>query len=221
MAYGTFADGATINMRAPKVSGGAEWVRSDTYDILAKAEGNVPFPQMAGPMLRALLESRFRLKVHREMQDVPAYLLTVSKTGPKLKASRQGSCIPFDLTDPPASQPGVDYCGTIFRFSPPVMTVTSRGGTLKQLADVLSRMVDRPILDKTGVAGQYDFQIKFDYAPDRGGAVYANAAEPSNGSDEAPSIFEILQSQLGLKLERGKGESVTVVIDYVERPTEN
>ena len=100
------------------------------------------------------------------------------------------------------------------------MTVMSHGATMEQLTvALLSRIVDRPVIDKTGLAGRYDFQIEFEYVPDSGGGD-TGAAQPPAGPD-APSIFEVLQAKLGLKLEPGKGPSEILVIDRVERPTEN
>jgi uncharacterized protein (TIGR03435 family) len=92
---------------------------------------------------------------------------------------------------------------------------------MEQLTEaILSRMVDRPVIDKTGLAGRYDFQIEFEYVPDTGGTGDAGARQQPAGP-EAPSILEVLQTKLGLKFEPGKGPSEILVIDHVERPTEN
>lgn len=226
-AYGVFANGATISPKIPEITGGPGWVTSDPYDVAAKAEGNAPFPQMAGPMLRALLEERFKLRVHRETKEVPVYFLTAAKNGPKLEATKEGSCVPIDPKHPPApiatpGQPRPNYCGaTKFQRRGSTMVLTLHGATMEQLTAVfLSRIVDRPVIDKTGIAGQYDFQIEFEYTPDSGRAGDPGAPEPPAFSD-MPSIFGVLQAKLGLKLEPGKGPSEILVIDHVERPTEN
>ena len=100
------------------------------------------------------------------------------------------------------------------------MTVTAHGATMEQLTvTFLSRIVDRPVIDKTGQTGRYDFQIVFEYTPDSG-AGDAGAAQPPDGPD-APSIFGVLQAKLGLKLVQGKGPNEILVIDRVERPTGN
>jgi uncharacterized protein (TIGR03435 family) len=225
-AYGVFADGVTVSPRIPDITGGPGWVSSDPYDVAAKAEGNAPFPQMAGPMLRALLEERFKLRVHRETKKVPVYFLTVAKNGPGLEPAKEGSCVPIDPNHPPAAiatpgQPRPTYCGPRFQRSGSTVTVTSHGATMEQLTEaILSRMVDRPVIDKTGLAGRYDFQIEFEYVPDTGGTGDAGARQQPAGP-EAPSILEVLQTKLGLKFEPGKGPSEILVIDHVERPTEN
>ena len=225
-AYGVFADGVSVSPRIPDITGGPGWVTSDPYDIAAKAEGDAPFPRMAGPMLRALLEDRFKLRVHRETKEVPVYFLTVAKNGPKLEPAKEGSCVPLDPNHPPApiatpGQPRPNYCVAGFQRKGSTMTLISRGATMEQLTvALLSRILDRPVIDKTGLAGRYDFQIEVEYPPDSGGAGDAGAAQPPAGPD-APSIFEVLQAKLGLKLEPGKGPSEILVIDRVERPTEN
>jgi uncharacterized protein (TIGR03435 family) len=225
-AYGVFADGVTVSPTIPEITGGPGWVTSDPYDVAAKAEGDAPFPRMAGPMLRALLEDRFKLRVHRETKEVPVYYLTVVKTGPKLEPTKEGSCVPIDPNHPPApvATPGErrpTYCGPRFQRRGSTMTVASHGGTMEQLtAAILSRIVDRPVFDKTGLAGRYDFQIEFEYVPDSGNAGDLGAPQ-SPAVLDGPSIFAVLQAKLGLKLEPGKGPNEILVIDRVERPTEN
>jgi uncharacterized protein (TIGR03435 family) len=224
-AYGVFADGATVSPKIPEITGGPGWVNSDTYDVDAKAEGDVPFPRMAGPMLRALLEDRFKLKVHWETKEVPVYFLRVAKNGAKLEPTKEGTCVPLDPNHPPApiatpGQPHPNYCGLMNSQNKGLtMTLTSHGATMDQLTVIyLSRMLDRPVIDKTGLTGRYDIQIEF--APETGAAIDPGAHQPAAGPD-APSIFEVLQSKLGLKLEPGKGPDQTLVIDHVERPTGN
>ena len=79
-AYGIYADGSSPQFRM-QVLGGPGWIDSDHYDIAAKAEGTTSVQQLYGPMLRTLLEDRFRLKVHRETKEAPVYFLTVAKGG--------------------------------------------------------------------------------------------------------------------------------------------
>jgi uncharacterized protein (TIGR03435 family) len=90
-AYGIYGNGGSANPRGfrMQVLGGPGWIDSDHYDIVAKAEGNTPVATLYGPMLRALLEDRFKLKVHRETREVPVYLLAVAKSGAKLKPTQE------------------------------------------------------------------------------------------------------------------------------------
>src|ERR1700722_9360473 len=107
MAYVMYAGGKFHGVWGPQfesgppLEGGPAWVRSDTYQITAKAEGAASREIMSGPMLQALLEDRFRLKIHRETRDVPVYVLTLGKSGSRLTPSKPASCF-----QSPPRQPG-------------------------------------------------------------------------------------------------------------------
>jgi uncharacterized protein (TIGR03435 family) len=211
-AYVGFANGVSINLKIPEITGAPAWAQSDTYDVTAKAEDHAPVAQMWGPMLQALLEDRFKLKIHRDTKEVSVFLLTVAKGGVKLAQTKDGSCVVIDpdhLPAPPKpGEPRPNFCGNMsMPRNGSVTTLTGHGLTMEFLAGgPLSRWVGRPILDKTGLSGMYDIQIEF--APD----------EATDGA--APSIFAALL-KVGLKLEAGKGPVETLVIDHLERPTEN
>jgi uncharacterized protein (TIGR03435 family) len=109
-AYGTFADGHSLNPRVLRIVDGPGWMDSEVYAIEAKAakeNATPPMAEMAGPMLQALLESRFKLKLHRDSREFPIYALTVAKGGHKLEQTKEGSCTPLSaiLSHPP-SPPG-------------------------------------------------------------------------------------------------------------------
>jgi hypothetical protein len=95
-AYVFFANGH-VNRPSVSVEGGPGWINSERYQVDAKAEGSQSQGMMHGPMLQALLEDRFKLKIHRETREAPAYALTVAKGGPKLHPFKEGSCVPLDL----------------------------------------------------------------------------------------------------------------------------
>ena len=95
-AYLNFAGGRLNPRNTTPVDGGPAWINSDRYQITAKAEGTPGMEMMRGPMLQALLEDRFKLKIRRESREVPAYAMTVAKGGPKLKPFEEGSCVPFN-----------------------------------------------------------------------------------------------------------------------------
>src|SRR5512133_1323995 len=84
--------GERLNARMAQVIGGPAWLDTDRYDVSAKAEGAAPFAQMIGPMLQALLEERFQVKVHTEPRETPVYALTVVKGSPKLSPAKEGNC---------------------------------------------------------------------------------------------------------------------------------
>ena len=226
-AYCVFADGMSMNPKSIGISGGPNWMLSDTYEISAKAEDGVPFAQMAGPMMQALLEERFGLQLHHESQEVPVYFLTVAKSGPKLEPAREGSCVVIDINHPPTPAPGqprLIRCGSQGISSKDgMLTMNSRGITMELLANdaQLTQVMGRPIVDKTGLSGRFDIRLEF--APDTPAPnASGEATTPPNTPvlPAVPSIFEALE-QLGLKLEAGKGSVKILVIDRLERPSEN
>jgi uncharacterized protein (TIGR03435 family) len=228
-AYVDFADGQFNPRVTPTIEGGPAWKTSDRYTINAKAEGNASPEMMSGPMLQALLEDRFQLRIHRETRDVPVYALTVSKGGLKLKPVEPGSCVPR-ADGPPPDEPGQrPVCGSGGGRSkgPNLMEVDIRAMTLDEFSNVLGIYSDRPVINKTGVPGRFDIHmeapedITIDAAP---GDPVARPRDPSDPGIGAPSILTVFisaQQQLGLKLESTKGPSEFLVIDHVERPSEN
>ncbi len=234
-AYVLFTNGLSLNPQSFPISGGPGWLDSDHYDITAKAEGNPPLETMMGPMLQSLLEDRFKLKLHRETREVPVYALTVAKAGLKLKPLDKPDCDPPDLTRilaPPApGQQPPNFCGAArFGRNGAILTLNIHTMSLKEFSQYISRgplgpQLDRPVIDKTGIDGIFDFHLEF--APDQNtpGFLLQLRRPVQNGvpSDEpvGPSIFTALQEQLGLKLDPTKGPGDFLVIDHVEKPSEN
>jgi len=208
-----------------------DWVNADLYDLEAKAEGNAPLDQMYGPMLQTLLEDRFKLKVHWEAREFPIYALTVAKGGIKMVQLQDGSCIVFDINHlPPATafdQPTRKFCGSqTTRADAGSLTLDAFGMSMHDFSEgPLSTRLDRPVIDKTGLPGLFDFHVKF--SPDdvrRGfpGAAETEAGVPASSSEsDIPSIFTALQQQLGLKLESTKGPVEVLVVDHVDKPSPN
>jgi uncharacterized protein (TIGR03435 family) len=231
LAYGAFANGVRMNPQMLDITGAPDWVKFDTYQVTAKAEGDAPFSQMAGPMLQALLEDRFALKVHREAKDASVYFLTVTKGGAKLQPTKVGSCVPIDGDRPPAAptpgQPRPAFCGSgsIARKGSAV-TIDQHGMTMGLLAGGLTSFAGRRVVDKTDLSGPYEIHLEFKadgVSPEpqvgRGGP--PEPAADASAGPAAPSLFTALQEQLGLKLEAGKGQTEILVIDHVERPSDN
>jgi len=219
MAYVLFADGRVHPRVFVPIEAGPGWIASERYTIDAKTEGAPNHATMHGPMLQALLEDRFHLKVHRETREIPVYLLTVAKGGLKLKPFQPGSCTPIDFDaffaqfpPPPLPEPpqGLRYCITRGISKGQNNLVEAEGMSLDLFTrDYLGRL-DRPVINKTGIAGLFDFRLEF--APDD-----APIDDPAGG----PSIFTALQQQLGLKLEPTRGPGEFLVIDHVEKASEN
>ena len=223
IAYGMFADGATQSPVRIEALGGPSWADSEPYDINAKAEGSVTIGQMYGPMLQVVLEERFKLKVHREFSEQPVYTLTVGKNGSKLKSTQEGSCALFDashMPPPPApGQPEPKYCGRgSIKGRGGLTILDSYGATMTYFASSMlanANAVDRPVIDKTGLDGRYDIHLEYaaSGSPQTAGSAFSDPA--------GASIFTAIQEQLGLKLTAEKGAVPVLVIDHLEKPTEN
>ena len=121
-----------------QVLGGPSWVRQDGWNIEAKYPANTTQTQMS-EMLQGLLANRFRLTYHRETKTAPAYHLAISKGGPRLHASE-------------VAEPMLSWGPTVISF---------KGGTIVQLLAALNRILQRPVLDETGLTGRYDIQLTF------------------------------------------------------------
>ena len=205
------------------IKGSPAWIKSDRYTIDAKTEGSQSRETMLGPMMQTLLEDRFKLKVHRETKEVPVYELTVAKGGPKLQGSREAGCVPFEADKEVSLPQGKHLCGVLIRSVNPSVPTALYGATMEDLCRSLSRLVGREVIDKTGIAGVFDVRLELSSAdlfplarmvPSDGDAP-ASATDPSGSS-----IFTAVQ-KLGLKLESRRGPGHFLVIDHIERPSEN
>jgi uncharacterized protein (TIGR03435 family) len=197
------------------------WVNSDRYTIEAKAEGTPNAEMIRGPMMQALLEDRLKLKLHRETRQIPVYVLTVAKGGPKLQAAKAGGCIRDDPgvdPEPPPGQPFPHICG-MWGGSPTDEGMNTYGQTMRRLCFQFSAWLDRDVIDNTAIAGAFD--IHFDFSgKDIGLGIARDPDAPTPASDAFGAISAAVQ-KVGLKLESTKGPSQFLVIDHVERPSEN
>jgi uncharacterized protein (TIGR03435 family) len=187
------------NVRFYQVTGGPTWASdyaSWGWDIMAKAEGDDVLPtEEARQMLQRLFANRFQLMIHREMKEMPVYALEVAK---KDQNNSGGKSLKESAPDATFSmRVGFNQGGQI----------TATKSSMERLANQLSGGLERPVLDHTGLSGDYDFKLEWSSS---------NAANP-----DAPTIFTALQEQLGLKLESIKAPIEVVVIDSVSKPSEN
>jgi uncharacterized protein (TIGR03435 family) len=209
------------------ISGGPAWLDSDLYDIEAKAEDNPSREAMSGPMLHALLQERFKLRAHWETKEILVYDLTVVKGGPKLQTFKEGSCVPADKSadaqQSPATTPGKrpTLCGS---FSIGMKGTNLTLDVHKRSMTEFSRQLhlDRPVTDKTGIAGLFNFHLEFAIDGTTAGFFPPGFPVPApSDSPDGQSIFTAVQQQLGLRLEPDKGPGEFLIIDSVERPSEN
>jgi len=203
------------------VEGVPSWLSSGRYTIDAKTESPQSGAMMRGPMMRALLEERFHLAVHRATREEDVYTMTVAKGGLKAPRTKEGSCIPFDYGEGLGMKPEeVDVsklCGA------PARPSTNGSRTVFDVKGLsfpaFARMLHpngRSVIDQTGLEGRYDLPFEWDSA-------IAPSAEPGAAADPSPHAtqMEAMQSQLGIRLTPGKGPVEFLVIDRVERPTAN
>jgi uncharacterized protein (TIGR03435 family) len=195
---------AAYDLNPRTISGGPSWIDSSHYDIEAVTPGDKrPDHDEQMSMLRSLLSERFKLTFHREQKEFSIYALEVAKGGPKLKATAASA------DDPVIVGPAVVY--------PERVVLPGRNAGLGDLVSIFQRAIlDRPVVDKTGIKGKYDFDLE--WAPDEtqfGGALHAPAEATS-----AP-LFRAIEEQLGLKLEAMRGPVDAMVVDAAEKPSAN
>jgi uncharacterized protein (TIGR03435 family) len=217
---------------AYQISGGPDWINSERYDIDAKFDGATADElQKLSPndrilarqqMLQTLLIERFNLTIHRDTKELQIYSLIVAKNGSKLKEVK--------LDDVEANKPKVG--------PPPGRMDMTVGGALGQIRGFASPLANltlgltnylhRPVIDRTGLTGIYDFTLR--WTPDENQAQGSSGAQgpagsanglPSTDPSGGASLFTAIQEQLGLKLESAKGPIELIVIDHVERPSGN
>ncbi|MBZ5632250.1 MAG: TIGR03435 family protein [Acidobacteriia bacterium] len=207
------------DVRDFQVSGGPGWAGTERFDVMARpdrttVDGPDDFAKMTDDQrktmrdqiterLRALLADRFQLVAHKEMKEQPIYALVPAKNGPKLQETKETGTQQSLMTNRGRSEGHAIQVG--------------------MLAQVLSGLMGRPVVDKTGLTGKYDFVLE--WTPDAGADARAQGfgdgiTEPAPAPG-GPTIFTALQEQLGLRLDSQKGPVPNIVIDRVEKPSEN
>ena len=202
----------SYDLHPKQIVNAPDWVDSDKYDVTGKPDvPGQPSGTQFKTMLQKLAADRFQLKFHREKRDMSAYVISVAKTGAKLSPSAAD----------PNSLPGLFFQGP-GRF-------TARNATLAEFAQVMQgTALDRPVVDQSGLTGRYDFTLnwtpdEFQFPGLRGpnGGQLPPPPPPPPGTTEAPDLFTAIQQQLGLKLDSMKAPVDVIVIDHVEKPSEN
>ena len=188
-------------LRDFQIEGSPSWFDSQRYDVSAKAAGPVDVQQV-NLMLRALLVDRFKLKFRRESRELQAYVLTIARNGPRLKEA-----VKEDDSSGGVRMRGVGHLAGI---------KASVGQLAEMLSDVALNgryILDRPVLDRTGLSAVYDFTLE--WTPD------LTPTDTAPTASSGPSIFTAVQEQLGLKLELRKAPVEIFIIDHVERASDN
>jgi uncharacterized protein (TIGR03435 family) len=188
-----------------QIFGNISWLESQGFDMEAEASGPADLNQIR-VMLQSLLDERFNLKFHRETRELPIYSLVLAKNkGSGLTEAANGDCgssVGPEVPAPNGSPVSTIACGTV---NPGPGRINGHRGRISQLADRLSTLLGRTVVDKTGLTGWYDIALSWTPDPDLLGG----------------SLFTTIQEQLGLKLESGKGPVEVIVVDSAEKPSGN
>jgi len=208
-----------FNIREDLISGGPGWVGSAAFDLegkispadaeALKAMTNEQRGAATRQMMQRALADRFELQAHIETKTLPVYELVFAKGGSKLKEADPNNTYANGIKGPDGSPAK----SGMMQMHPGGLA--GQGITISSLTNILSREVERTVIDKTGLTGKYDIKLAWK-ADDALGGQDNGAADPN-----APDLFTALQEQLGLKLVSTKGPVDTLVIDHVEKPAEN
>jgi len=225
-----------------QIVGAPGWINTERYAIAAKVPEGLP-PNAISVLLTNLLKDRFQLTTHVETRELPIFNLVMARPdgrlGPDLKPSsaacratieaRIAATAAAGRGGPPPPLPPLPGpndplpCGFM---SVPPGRATATGRTIAQIVPTLADLVGRPVIDKTGLTGLYDFSLKYAYEGRTAGPMgpLGPAAQPPGAAaptidPDAPSLSAALQEQLGLKLESVRGPVDVVVIDRLEKPT--
>lgn len=205
------------------------WATGDCFDVQARAETAVPVEQLER-MVQAMLEDRFQLKAHRETREASIYHLVVAGGQAKMKLSEDQTPPgrPKPVTDPSAPpQRGVTDLNIMPTGGRMKVTLTGTGIAMDQLANRFQGLVGRSVIDKTGLTELFDIDVQaFFDAPEAPTTAGPNE-QPAQAATPGPPqwievlVFKAIQDQLGLKLENAKGTNQVLVIDNVQKPSEN
>ncbi len=187
-----------------QIADGPEWMTAEKFDVVVQPNmpGRPSTAQMRS-IVQQLLADRFKLAFHHAQRELPVYRIVTAKGGPRLTPSTK-------------EEQGNNTAA--IGITPGLMTVIN--ATLSEFASLMQRYVrlDRPIMDRTGIAGKYDYKLS--WTPDFS-QFDGNPPGPARNDENAPTLYTAIQEQLGLKLEAAKEPADVLVIDHVERPSDN
>jgi uncharacterized protein (TIGR03435 family) len=205
-----------------RLSGGPGWIESEMYDIRATSNPN-DFPSGLPArertdrirlMLQTLLADRFKLAIHRETKDLPVYALMIAKNGPRLQRAKlaEKEC----PEDPAVPDPNAVTCHRTYGGQG--RGINGQNVDMLDLTQFLTSVMDRPVVDKTGIQGLFEIKTE-GWTPLQPG----QTSGESDGANDPNrlSLFSVLQEQLGLRLEATRAPLEIIAIDHVERPDEN
>lgn len=194
------------DLHLKQISGGPSWMDSDKYDLEVKPDvPGQPNVAQLKVILQKVLVDRFQLKFHQEKKELSVYAITISKNGSKLTKSQSD----------PNGLPGL-----FFGRGTPGVNFNVRNATIQEVGQTLQgAILDRPVVDQTGLTDKYDFTLKF--TPDAQMTFFGPQAPGAEAPDAPPDVFAAFEQQLGLKLGPTRAPADVMVIDRVEKPSAN
>ncbi|HET9401788.1 MAG TPA: TIGR03435 family protein [Candidatus Acidoferrales bacterium] len=213
-----------------QVDGASGWISSEKFDVEAKMDDAVAaaFGKLGTDdkilarqlMLQAILADRFKLQVHRETRQIPVFFLEVAKKGLKVHEAKPGDTYANGIKTPNGQKLGP--VSVMFSMTPQGETMQAQGVPISMLLSHLMTMrLGRPIQDKTGLTGNYDFTLTWSPETAMPASVPDGSGVPTASDPAGASIFTALKEQLGLELVPAKGEVEFIVIEHVDRATAN
>jgi uncharacterized protein (TIGR03435 family) len=193
------------DLHQKQISGGPEWAASQKFDVTGQPEApGIPNVTQLRGMIRQLLTDRFKLTFHRDKREMPVYAIVVGPNGHKLTKNDNN----------PNGLPGMIFRG--------LGNLPVTNATIADFAGVMqSAVMDRPVVDRTGLTGRWDFVIRWTPDESQFGGLGVRVPPPTDDPNAPPGIFTAFTDQLGLKLDPTRAPVEVVVIDSVSRPTEN
>jgi uncharacterized protein (TIGR03435 family) len=194
----------SYGVQGKQIIGLPPWADSDKFDIDAEPDGEgMPNDKQWKGMIQKMMAERFKLTFHRDKKELPVYVLSVAKNGPKLNKS-EGD---------PNGLPGL-----FFRGRPGDLGV--RNATMDDFIGLMQSVVlDRPVIDQTEIKGRWDFTL--DWTPDESQFGGAKLPPPTDNTNPPPNLYTAIQEQIGLKLDATKAPADVLIIDHVEKPSDN
>jgi len=198
----TFAYG----VQQKQIINAPEWMDKDKWDIEAQPDvPGAPNDRQVKSMVQKLIAERFQLKFSKDSKELPAYVLTVSKTGQKMTKNDSGGALP----------------GLFFTSISPVR-LTVQNATMTDFTGLLqSAVLDRPVVDQTSLGGKWNFLLKWTADDSQFSGMGIKPPPASDAPDAPPPLYTAIEEQLGLKLEAGKAQVPVLVISSVQKPSAN
>jgi uncharacterized protein (TIGR03435 family) len=195
-----------FDVQAKQVIGLPDWAETDRFDIDGKPDGvGAPSGKQWKTMIQKLLADRFQLKFHKDKKELSVYVLSVSKTGEKMTKDDSN----------PNGLPALFFGGGLGKLNVRNALMTDFTGLMQ------SAVLDRPVLDQTGLAGRFDFTLNWTPDDSQFSGMGIKVPPPTDSADAPPNLYTAIQEQIGLKLEATKAPADVMVIDHVEKPSAN